>query len=68
MMDRAEWILHAREHPLRPVKDSLQTSAKGRKMGKANLLIKQSHLLIERFYRFAALQIAVHFLIIPVKK
>lgn len=31
-------------------------------MSKANLLIEQSHLLIERFYHFAALQIAVHFL------
>lgn len=39
-----------------------------RKTGKANLLTKQPHLLIERFYHSAALQIAVHFLTIPCKK
>lgn len=66
IMGRAqEWILRAREHPLCAVRDSLQTT---RKMGKANLLTKQPHLLIRRFYRFAARQIAVHFLTIHVKK
>lgn len=35
---------------------------------KANLLTKQPHLLIERFHRFAALRIAVHFLTILAKK